>query len=55
MSSTADEFEAQRPLLFAIAYRLLGSAVEAEDIVQETYLRYSAVPAVTIGSPRALL
>ncbi|MDQ3693314.1 MAG: RNA polymerase sigma factor SigJ [Chloroflexota bacterium] len=35
----AAEFEALRPYLFAIAYRLLGSASEAEDIVQEAYLR----------------
>jgi RNA polymerase sigma-70 factor (ECF subfamily) len=36
------DFEAHRPLLFAIAYRMLGSAMEAEDIVQEAYLRYRA-------------
>lgn len=35
-----DEFETFRPLLFSIAYRMLGSASEAEDMVQETYLRY---------------
>jgi RNA polymerase sigma-70 factor (ECF subfamily) len=33
-------FERYRPLLFSIAYRMLGSAMEAEDIVQEAYLRY---------------
>lgn len=33
-------FESYRPLLFSIAYRMLGSAMEAEDIVQEAYLRY---------------
>jgi RNA polymerase sigma-70 factor (ECF subfamily) len=32
----AEEFEALRPLLFSIAYRLLGSVSEAEDAVQET-------------------
>jgi RNA polymerase sigma-70 factor (ECF subfamily) len=39
------EFEELRPLLFAIAYRLLGSVSEAEDAVQETWLRYQASPA----------
>jgi RNA polymerase sigma-70 factor, ECF subfamily len=41
----AEEFEELRPLLFAIAYRLLGSVSEAEDAVQETWLRYAASPA----------
>jgi RNA polymerase sigma-70 factor (ECF subfamily) len=36
----AAEFEELRPLLFAIAYRILGSVSEAEDAVQETWLRY---------------
>ncbi|KAB8163277.1 RNA polymerase sigma-70 factor [Streptomyces sp. 3MP-14] len=36
----AEEFEELRPLLFSIAYRLLGSVSEAEDAVQETWLRY---------------
>jgi len=39
-----EEFEELRPLLFAIAYRILGSVVEAEDAVQETWLRYEASP-----------
>ena len=38
----ATEFEALRPLLFAIAYRILGSVTEAEDAVQETWMRYAA-------------
>src|SRR5215212_10878903 len=38
----AEEFEQLRPLLFAIAYRILGSVSEAEDAVQETWLRYEA-------------
>ena len=37
-----EEFEELRPLLFAIAYRILGSVAEAEDAVQETWLRYQA-------------
>jgi RNA polymerase sigma-70 factor (ECF subfamily) len=40
----AQEFEELRPLLFAIAYRILGSVGEAEDAVQETWLRYEASP-----------
>jgi RNA polymerase sigma-70 factor (ECF subfamily) len=38
----AEEFQELRPLLFAIAYRILGSVAEAEDAVQETWLRYQA-------------
>ncbi len=40
----SDEFEDLRPLLFAIAYRILGSVAEAEDAVQETWLRYESSP-----------
>ncbi len=42
--SRGDEFEELRPLLFAIAYRILGRVAEAEDAVQETWLRYEASP-----------
>ncbi|HKE50229.1 MAG TPA: RNA polymerase sigma-70 factor [Actinomycetes bacterium] len=38
----AEQFEELRPLLFAIAYRILGSVSEAEDAVQETWLRFQA-------------
>ena len=41
----AEEFEELRPLLFSIAYRILGSVAEAEDAVQETWLRWQASPA----------
>jgi RNA polymerase sigma-70 factor, ECF subfamily len=40
----AEEFEELRPLLLSIAYRILGSVSEAEDAVQETWLRYQASP-----------
>ncbi len=40
----AEEFEELRPLLFSIAYRILGSVSEAEDAVQETWLRCEASP-----------
>ncbi|MFI6061347.1 RNA polymerase sigma-70 factor [Streptomyces sp. NPDC051286] len=50
----AEEFEDLRPLLFSIAYRILGSVSEAEDAVQETWLRYEGSPAQPV-SVRAFL
>jgi RNA polymerase sigma-70 factor (ECF subfamily) len=50
-----DDFERHRPLLFSIAYRMLGSVFDAEDILQDAYLRYRAVDPGTIESPRGLL
>ena len=52
---TMDEFERHRPMMFSIAYRMLGSVTEAEDIVQNAYLRYRQVPAGSIASPKAFL
>jgi len=48
-------FEQHRPLLFSIAYRMLGSVMEAEDIVQETFLRFSKSSIETLQSPKAFL
>jgi RNA polymerase sigma-70 factor, ECF subfamily len=48
--SRAGEFQDLRPLLFAIAYRILGSVAEAEDAVQETWLRYAACPAEPVSA-----
>ncbi|WEV26848.1 RNA polymerase sigma-70 factor [Streptomyces sp. 71268] len=41
-----EEFEELRPLLFSIAYRILGSVSEAEDVVQEAWLRFDGSPTV---------
>ena len=51
----AKQFEAYRPLMFSIAYRMLGSVTEAEDIVQEAYLRYQTTPTDEIVSHKAFL
>jgi RNA polymerase sigma-70 factor (ECF subfamily) len=50
---SADIFTAHRPLLFSIAYRMLGSASDAEDIVQEAWLRYAAHAEAERGDVRS--
>jgi RNA polymerase sigma-70 factor (ECF subfamily) len=49
------EFEAQRPRMFGLAYRLLGSAQEAEDIVQDAFLRWHRADRAAIAVPSAWL
>ncbi|BBH68391.1 DNA-directed RNA polymerase sigma-70 factor [Actinoplanes sp. OR16] len=48
-------FEGARPRLEAIAYRLLGSAADAEDVVQDTYLRWQSADRELIETPEAWL
>src|SRR5580765_7655352 len=48
-----DVFSTDRALLFSIAYRMLGSASDAEDVLQDAWLRYSDVDPSTIRSPKA--
>ncbi|MET9427335.1 MULTISPECIES: RNA polymerase sigma factor SigJ [unclassified Streptomyces] len=55
ITSDVERFEAARPRLEAIAYRLLGSASEAEDAVQETFLRWQAADVERIEVPEAWL
>jgi RNA polymerase sigma-70 factor (ECF subfamily) len=46
-------FYTDRPLMFSIAYRMLGSASEAEDVLQDAWIRYRGADASTIRSPKA--
>jgi RNA polymerase sigma-70 factor (ECF subfamily) len=50
-----NEFEDYRRLLFSIAYRMTGSVMDAEDIVQDAYMRYQSVDRETIENPKAYL
>ncbi|CAN5693797.1 hypothetical protein BH18ACT11_BH18ACT11_05050 [soil metagenome] len=52
---TDDPFVAHRSLLFTVAYEMLGSAADAEDVVQETWLRWADVDRDEVRDPRAYL
>lgn len=51
----ADPFVEHRALLFTVAYEMLSSATDAEDVVQETWLRWAQVDQSTVRDPRAYL
>jgi len=50
-----ENFNQHRPILFGIAYRMLGSATEAEDILQDAFLRFQTRSSEEIKSPKAFL
>ena len=50
-----EAFVAHRNLLFTVAYEMLGSAADAEDVLQETWLRWADVDLATVREPRAYL
>lgn len=50
-----DEFQAERRYLGAVAYRLLGSVADAEDVLQEAWLRWQSADRSDIADPRAYL
>jgi RNA polymerase sigma-70 factor (TIGR02957 family) len=53
--SDQEIFEANRELLFAVAYRMLGTVADAEDAVQDAWLRWSAASRSDLTQPRAYL
>jgi hypothetical protein len=53
--SATEAFVAHRNLLFTVAYEMLGSAADAEDVLQETWLRWASVDLDTVLDRRAYL
>ena len=56
MTGTSEAtFTANRPRLVGVAYRMLGSVGDAEDVVQEAWLRWARVDVDTVADPTAFL
>src|SRR5690349_1226777 len=55
VASIDDPFMIHRGLLFTVAYEILGSAADAEDVLQDSWLRWSSVDRVAIREPRPYL
>lgn len=53
--TATDVFEAHRRLLFSVAYRMLGSVADAEDVLQDSWLRWAGVDQAAVEHPRAYL
>src|SRR5438093_6596628 len=50
-----EAFEQHRALLFSVAYRMLGSRADSEDMLQETFLRWQKASDMEVRDPRAFL
>ncbi|GAB3989419.1 RNA polymerase sigma-70 factor [Actinoallomurus acanthiterrae] len=55
LDAATEAFVAHRNLLFTVAYEMLGSATDAEDVLQETWMRWAGVDLATVREPRAFL
>src|ERR1043166_8901194 len=54
-SALADPFDALRPRMFGIAYRMLGTRADAEDVLQDAWLRWNAADRASLQSAEAWL
>jgi RNA polymerase sigma-70 factor (ECF subfamily) len=55
LSTSLEAFEEHRPLLFTVAYEILGSVADAEDVLQESWLRWDGADRTEVRDPRAYL
>src|SRR5689334_11571432 len=55
LTPATEAFVAYRNLLFTVAYEMLGSAADAEDVLQESWLRWATVDRAEVREPRAYL
>ncbi len=55
MVNSAEVFDSHRPHLFSLGYRMLGSVMDAEDMIQDAFLRWQDLEMEEIASPRAYL
>ncbi|MFE9104292.1 RNA polymerase sigma factor SigJ [Actinomadura geliboluensis] len=54
-ATAEDPFIAHRSLLFTVAYQMLGSAADAEDVLQDSWLRWAGIDRAQVSDPRAYL